>query len=50
MLKANDKITIKVISHGNMKGIQIEGAIGDLFKTVKEEEFVRREGIIEEAL
>jgi len=46
MKGSTDKITMKAVKEENTKGIQIEGNIGDLFKIVKEEEFLRKEGII----
>ena len=45
-IKGQDKISLKCIKEDNTKGIQIEGVITDIFKRAKEEEFIRKEGII----
>ena len=42
----SDNISIKHIKEDNSKGISIEGKCGEVFKRVKEEDFLRKEGVI----
>ena len=44
--ESSDQINLKPIREDNNKGVQIDGNVGEIFKSVQEDDFVRREGLI----
>ena len=46
MQKTSDKINLKLIKEDSNKGIQIDGNVGEIFKPVQDDDFVRKEGLI----
>jgi len=44
--ESDDKVVLKSVKEDQTKGIQIEGICGNIFKKVKEDEFMRKEGVI----
>ena len=44
--QSSDTISLIFIKEDSNKGIQIDGNVGEIFKQVQDDDFVRREGLI----